>query len=260
MQLKDRRVSGEHASIYFEDGHWRIRDLASSNGTRVNGVSLIPGERHALLRGDRVEFGSSAESWELVQESPPHDAGILDTSQVSVELFQTSLTFRVSADGEDVEVTLSTPRERVRLGQRAFTDLLLFLAQARMADQKEGLRSEEQGWVAVDALVPTLYPDTDTLNLNIFRARKQVEGLGIGDANSLVERRVRSRRVRLGVEHLRILRAPSTVPPDHEGTSQTSPPAGGSGEAEAGDGGTAEGATSGGANPSEAGEAHLSQR
>lgn len=214
MRLDDRRVSGEHAAIFYEESHWRIRDLASSNGTSVNGTTLKSGERHVLLQGDQIAFGSSDVIWEFIDEAPPPDRGILDTSQVGVALYQVSLIFRVSADEQDVEVTVVTPRERVRLAQRAFTDLLLHLARARLVEQKgNGLRENEQGWVHIDDLVPTVYPDTDTLNLNIFRARKQLESMGIVDASQLIERRVRSRRVRLGVGQLKVHSAAQTYRP-----------------------------------------------
>jgi Nif-specific regulatory protein len=34
--LKDEVCSREHAEVYFADGRWRLRDLSSLNGTRVN--------------------------------------------------------------------------------------------------------------------------------------------------------------------------------------------------------------------------------
>src|SRR5262245_12138859 len=38
--LKDEVCSREHAEVYFADGRWRLRDLNSLNGTRVNGERL----------------------------------------------------------------------------------------------------------------------------------------------------------------------------------------------------------------------------
>ncbi len=214
LRLTDRRVSGEHASIYYEDGSWRIRDLASSNGTRVNGTALNPGERHALLEGDEICFGSYDEQWELCDETPPPEEGIRETAPVTVLLQQVSLVFRVSSDEEEVDLTVVTPRSRTRVPQRTFTRMLLFLARARENDRAADVRPSEQGWVHVDTLVPGLYSDTDTLNLNIFRARKQLEALGVGESNHLIERRFRSRRVRLGVAEVRIVKAPQTHRPD----------------------------------------------
>jgi Nif-specific regulatory protein len=38
--LKDELCSREHAEIYYDDGRWRLRDLNSLNGTRVNEGTL----------------------------------------------------------------------------------------------------------------------------------------------------------------------------------------------------------------------------
>jgi Nif-specific regulatory protein len=38
--LKDDLCSREHAEIYYADGHWRLRDLNSLNGTRINSQTL----------------------------------------------------------------------------------------------------------------------------------------------------------------------------------------------------------------------------
>src|SRR5436309_12987890 len=38
--LKDELCSREHAEVYFADGHWRVHDLKSLNGTRINGEPL----------------------------------------------------------------------------------------------------------------------------------------------------------------------------------------------------------------------------
>lgn len=52
--LPDRSVSKFHARISYSDGEWRIEDLASSNGIKVNGERCA----HArLVEGDSVELG-----------------------------------------------------------------------------------------------------------------------------------------------------------------------------------------------------------
>ena len=47
-------VSGRHCSITKSEGGFVIRDLGSTNGTRVNGV-IVSEEK--LFRGDRLSFG-----------------------------------------------------------------------------------------------------------------------------------------------------------------------------------------------------------
>src|SRR5205809_5467033 len=53
--LKDELCSREHAEIYFADGRWRLRDLTSLNGTRLNGQRLQ--EDEALAPSDEIHLG-----------------------------------------------------------------------------------------------------------------------------------------------------------------------------------------------------------
>jgi FHA domain len=52
--LGDLSVSRHHARLVFRDGSWVIQDLGSTNGTRVNGVTV---GRCELRPGDRIAFG-----------------------------------------------------------------------------------------------------------------------------------------------------------------------------------------------------------
>lgn len=54
--LPDTRVSRQHARIRQERDQFHIYDLASSNGTFVNGESVLRAELHD---GDRISMGST---------------------------------------------------------------------------------------------------------------------------------------------------------------------------------------------------------
>ena len=54
--LKDHKVSREHCVIEPDDGRWRVLDLQSGNGTRVNGE---PVRAHVLAPDDVVEIGDA---------------------------------------------------------------------------------------------------------------------------------------------------------------------------------------------------------
>jgi FHA domain-containing protein len=54
--LSIEAVSRRHAQLFFRDGNWVIRDLGSTNGTRVNGVRV---SRCRLRPGDRVALGDA---------------------------------------------------------------------------------------------------------------------------------------------------------------------------------------------------------
>jgi pSer/pThr/pTyr-binding forkhead associated (FHA) protein len=217
-------VSGEHAAIYFEEGHWRVRDLASSNGTRLNGQPVLPGTRHALLRGDMITFGSSSESWELIDEQAPMEAGIRETTPVAVTMSQVRLEFYLGPGLADLEVLLVTPRSKHVLPQRACHHLLFALARAREEDLARGLPEKDCGWVQAEDLTPNPFHDVVTVTLNIHRARKQLEGFGVEGAHGLIQRR-KGRRIRLGVRTIKIEAAPgSTVgpPPPRSGLPEDS--------------------------------------
>ncbi|MGE0790852.1 MAG: FHA domain-containing protein [Sandaracinaceae bacterium] len=73
LHLDSPAVSAEHASVFFQDGAWWIRDLGSTNGTRLDGDILDPGRRVALRAGATVVFGANEEdlTWRLVDGAPP---------------------------------------------------------------------------------------------------------------------------------------------------------------------------------------------
>lgn len=50
-------VSRVHADIRVEGGHYFIEDVGSSNGTYINRIPLLPGNRHRLRVGDRIALG-----------------------------------------------------------------------------------------------------------------------------------------------------------------------------------------------------------
>ncbi|WP_366918577.1 FHA domain-containing protein [Acaryochloris sp. IP29b_bin.148] len=50
-------VSRVHANIRLEGGHYFIEDVGSSNGTYINNIPLLPGNRHRLRSGDRIALG-----------------------------------------------------------------------------------------------------------------------------------------------------------------------------------------------------------
>jgi len=54
IQIDDVSVSSHHAEISFTGGHHILKDLGSTNGTRVNDHSFTEGSLHD---GDRVRFG-----------------------------------------------------------------------------------------------------------------------------------------------------------------------------------------------------------
>ena len=55
--LKDELCSREHAEVYFADGRWRLRDLGSLNGTRLNGSAVDT--EWELSPSDEIHLGKT---------------------------------------------------------------------------------------------------------------------------------------------------------------------------------------------------------
>ncbi len=53
----DPAISPRHCELTFDGGFWKVRDLGTDAGTRVNGFALT--HNQALFPGDRLEFGTT---------------------------------------------------------------------------------------------------------------------------------------------------------------------------------------------------------
>jgi len=68
--LKDELCSREHAEVYHAEGQWRLRDLKSLNGTRLNG-SPLDGDSE-LSAGDEFQTGRTRFLFVRNLEELPH--------------------------------------------------------------------------------------------------------------------------------------------------------------------------------------------
>ena len=57
VMLDDESVSSQHAALELAGSGFRIRDLGSTNGVRVNGCPIVAWD---LKHGDRLEIGAIA--------------------------------------------------------------------------------------------------------------------------------------------------------------------------------------------------------
>jgi hypothetical protein len=71
LRLESTLVSGEHASLRWREGSWLLRDLASVNGTMVDGVAVPAGDEVRVVAGAALSFGSRDNCWTLADESAP---------------------------------------------------------------------------------------------------------------------------------------------------------------------------------------------
>jgi pSer/pThr/pTyr-binding forkhead associated (FHA) protein len=83
IRLEDGTVSHHHAMLLQEGADFKLRDLNSTNGTRVNGMRIVETKLH---HGDQVRLGSVEMRFESdikksSQPLPPTQTGV-DITQV----------------------------------------------------------------------------------------------------------------------------------------------------------------------------------
>jgi hypothetical protein len=153
--------------------------------------------------GDREIVVVDGEAWCL--DLPASTGVTLDIGPPTLDSL--SMRFRVSADEERVEIIIRHGSKTTHLPSRSFHYMLLTLARARLASAHAP--PEEQGWLSRDELCRMLVTDEHRLNVDICRARKHLAAAGVPGAANVVERLLRTGRIRLGVSHVEVEREPA---------------------------------------------------
>ncbi|MCI0465375.1 MAG: sigma 54-interacting transcriptional regulator [Gemmataceae bacterium] len=100
--LKDELCSREHAEVYHADGRWRLRDLDSLNGTRINGDALDT--EWELSPGDEMNVGRThlifVEDMAQLPDLPPREEPD-DGVSIKKRLGQTRFLTPVPSEGDD---------------------------------------------------------------------------------------------------------------------------------------------------------------
>jgi len=70
-ELKYKDVSQIHASVRWNGREWQLTDF-SRNGTWIDGIRLVPGEKTGLNKENIIRFSTLGESeWRLIDDKPP---------------------------------------------------------------------------------------------------------------------------------------------------------------------------------------------
>ena len=85
IQIDNGSVSGHHAQITQIDKHFELKDLNSTNGTRVNGETF---SKWQLLNGDKIRFGDIEVAF--VSETQGETRPMPEAATVSVKLAESS--------------------------------------------------------------------------------------------------------------------------------------------------------------------------
>jgi pSer/pThr/pTyr-binding forkhead associated (FHA) protein len=98
IRLEFENVSGRHCSLHYTNGTWHIRDLGSTNGTKVNGAKLS--REQGLMPDDELAIASHLfhidyepasplmESHQVLEEeaiSPQHRTSLLELAGIDSE-------------------------------------------------------------------------------------------------------------------------------------------------------------------------------
>ena len=175
----------EHA-VYRADGAWVTEQQGS-----VRPVE----DREILVLADGVP-------WRL--HLPDAEPGTWQDDPSALALGRLRLQLAYSRDEEYVEAVARCGEQHLDLGARAHHYLLLLLARRRLADQAARMPEGEQGWIRQDELLEMLRTTDNHIYIMIHRARTALAGHGVADAAGLVERRSKTRQLRLGLGQIEL--------------------------------------------------------
>lgn len=203
LRLDEPKLSNVHAELIGDGFGWKVRDLASRNGTFVAGARIEPGQLIELEPGVELAFAGRQACFRLVDATPPRSLADTQTVEGELRLQGLELRFHVSRDQEHIELQLHDGPDVRKLEPRAHLAVLLTLARLRLADHEQpDLPASECGWVHRDDLAKMLAIDPTLAKLWIHRARRQLMAVGVRDSALVVERRAGGTQVRLGVERI----------------------------------------------------------
>jgi hypothetical protein len=112
----------------------------------------------------------------------------------------------VSRDEEHVSFKACLGSRTIDLGARTHNYTLLVLAQRRREDELRGVAASEAGWVYSRDLFDMLRANREAVNLLLWRATQSFKKAGL-PGEQLIERRLDSGQIRLGIEEFTIVRS-----------------------------------------------------
>jgi hypothetical protein len=136
----------------------------------------------------------------------PSSNSATETLSLADEEQPPTLHFMVSSDEDFVELTLEYGERRVPLGSRSHNYLMLTLARQMLADREATLPEASCGWMDKDELADGFKMTPQQVDGEVFRIRKHFTLHGLSESTVIIERRPRTKQIRLGLTQLRIER------------------------------------------------------
>lgn len=149
---------------------------------------------------DRDIVTVAGEAWVL--ELPGAVGGTWQAEASAPTLETIDLRLAVSRDEEHVEAVVVHQGSNTALPSRRYHYLLLLLARERLSEHSAS--AAERGWIDRGALCKKLGVDTNRLNVDVFRLRKQLADPGIQGVSGLVARRPDTGQLRLGTDRVEV--------------------------------------------------------
>jgi FHA domain len=223
---------GMDISFGCADDPWTVADISapavmavSLDGAdvidSVDGLLGLPSAERPLTTVMRDRHGAWAAEWDggssPVRDRQRIEVGgreyllILPQVQPSTaprpglagtRVSDTSLTFSTSQDLENIVVDTEVRGFTHHFPARAHHELLFILARARIEDVIEGMPASSAGWRYQDLVCRQVGVDVERLNVDVYRLRRQFAEIGLLDPAQIVERRPRSRQLRIGTDKL----------------------------------------------------------
>lgn len=165
------------------DGSWKVELADGTTRDLADGETLETGGKRF-----RVCLPSRAEATASLGES----AGVTPPT----------LRFGVSSDEEFVKLEIWYGARQVTLGARAHNYLLLTLARSYLADQSAGVPAASCGWIDKEQLALDLKMSPEQVDGEVFRVRKHFARHGLKEAATVIQRRARTRQIRLGIDNV----------------------------------------------------------
>jgi hypothetical protein len=167
------------------DGAWKLED---SEGARLE---LADGQNFEA-HGRRYRF------------SCPTSNDLTASAEPTSDSEPPTLHFLVSSDEDYVELRLEYHNRTIGLGSRGHNYLLLTLARHKLAELSAGIAEASSGWMDKDRLADGLRITPPQVDGEIFRIRKHFASHGLQESMTIIERRARTKQIRLGVARVRV--------------------------------------------------------
>ncbi len=173
------------ATLFLDQGAWKLE--------------RADGEIEIVVDGQLIECAGRQ-----FRFCCPVSTSATETLSLSMQGAEPALAFVVSSDEDFVELTIEFGERRVALGSRSHNYLLLTLARQILNDRDAGLAEPSCGWVDKEELADGLKITPQQVDGEVFRIRKHFTQHGLSESTTIIERRPRTKQMRLGIAKLRI--------------------------------------------------------